>query len=62
MRGKRYGTMLHEKALYIFKEIGASYYIGSTDEMNDAMKRVFSNNNCIQLGDIAKYTRAIRKG
>ncbi|WP_051957372.1 GNAT family N-acetyltransferase [Bacillus sp. UNC322MFChir4.1] len=41
MRGKRYGAMLHEKALYILKEIGASYYIGSTDEMNDAMKQVF---------------------
>ncbi|CAG9615063.1 hypothetical protein BACCIP111899_04299 [Bacillus rhizoplanae] len=62
MRGKRYGTMLHEKALYILKEIGASYYIGSTDEVNDPMKRVFSNNNCIQLGNIEKYTRVIRKG
>lgn len=62
MRDKRYGTKLHEKALYILKEIGASYYVGSTDEMNDAMKRVFSNNNCIQLGKIEKYTRVIRKG
>ncbi|ENQ3079759.1 GNAT family N-acetyltransferase [Bacillus cereus] len=62
MRGKRYGTMLHEKALYILKEIGASYYVGSTDEMNDVMKQVFSYNNCIQLGKIEKYTRVIRKG
>lgn len=62
MRGKRYGTMLHEKALYILKEIGASYYIGNTDEVNDAMKRVFFNNNCIQLGKIEKFTRVIRKG
>ncbi|MCF6137718.1 GNAT family N-acetyltransferase [Pseudalkalibacillus berkeleyi] len=45
-RGKGHSVRLHHQSLYILKELGAKYYIGSTHENNLKMKRVFSKNGC----------------
>lgn len=45
-RGKGYGTVLHRISLSVLKEIGASIYVGSTDEANRHMISIFERNGC----------------
>ncbi|MFG6496491.1 GNAT family N-acetyltransferase [Fictibacillus sp. UD] len=45
-RGKGYAGKLHKRSLYLLKEMGASYYVGSTHESNIAMQRVFEKSGC----------------
>lgn len=46
-RGKGMGTICHQHTLDALKEFGATYYVGSTDAVNDAMIRVFEKNDCV---------------
>ncbi|GKV55354.1 N-acetyltransferase [Sporosarcina sp. NCCP-2222] len=45
-RGKGYGTTMHRISLELLKRIGASYYVGSTDEANENMIHIFKRNGC----------------
>ncbi|WP_077247835.1 GNAT family N-acetyltransferase [Bacillus sp. FJAT-27225] len=45
-RGRGLGQVLHEQALYMLRDLGASYYIGSTHQANTAMQKVFKKNGC----------------
>ncbi|KEK23286.1 GNAT family N-acetyltransferase [Bacillus gaemokensis] len=62
MRGKGYESKLLEKAMYILKEIGAAYYIGTTDRENEWMKSIFEQNAYQQLSCIERYTKAVKQG
>ncbi len=47
VRGQGLGTRLHTHALHLLKkEVGASYYVGSTDKHNTGMIRIFEKNGC----------------
>ncbi|MFJ5714371.1 GNAT family N-acetyltransferase [Neobacillus sp. NPDC093127] len=46
-RGQGLSTALHLQSLWALKEMGASYYIGSTHLGNKKMQRVFKKNGCI---------------
>ena len=46
-RGKGYGTALHRISLNLLREIGATTYVGSTDEANRHMIRIFERNGCV---------------
>ncbi len=50
VRGKGYGTIFHRLSLEIMKRFNATYYVGSTDESNEHMIRIFEANGC-QLRD-----------
>lgn len=45
-RGKGISSMLHLQSLTLLKEMGATYYIGSTHLSNKKMQRVFEKNEC----------------
>ncbi|WP_239432986.1 GNAT family N-acetyltransferase [Sporosarcina sp. ACRSL] len=45
-RGKGYGTAFHRMSLNLLQEIGATTYVGSTDEANQHMIRIFEQNGC----------------
>lgn len=45
-RGKGQSILIHYQSLYLLKEMGATYYIGSTHETNKKMQKVFSRNGC----------------
>lgn len=45
-RGNGYGTVLHRITLSVLKGIGAVTYVGSTDEANRHMIRIFEQNGC----------------
>jgi ribosomal protein S18 acetylase RimI-like enzyme len=55
MRGKGYATELHHYSLNVMKEMGASYYIGSTHETNKPMQRVFEKSGCEEIGRRSSY-------
>ena len=46
-RGKGYGSALHRISLNLLREIGATTYVGSTDEANRHMIRIFEQNGCV---------------
>ena len=46
MRNKGYEVALFAGAMFVLKEIGASYYIGETNMQNEWMKDVFEKNGC----------------
>ncbi|ETI70834.1 GNAT family N-acetyltransferase [Neobacillus vireti] len=46
-RGKGLSTSLHLHSLWALKEMGATYYIGSTHIANKKMERVFEKNGCV---------------
>jgi GNAT superfamily N-acetyltransferase len=46
-RGKGYGTVLHRISLHLLKSIGATTYVGSTDEANRHMIGIFERNGCV---------------
>ena len=45
-RGKGYGAALHRISLNLLRGIGATTYVGSTDEANRHMIRIFERNGC----------------
>jgi len=45
-RGKGYGKIFHRLSLEIMKQFHATYYVGSTDEVNEHMIRIFEANGC----------------
>ncbi|WP_252504905.1 GNAT family N-acetyltransferase [Sporosarcina sp. Marseille-Q4943] len=45
-RGKGYGAMFHRISLNLLQEFGAKTYVGSTDEANQHMIRIFEQNDC----------------
>lgn len=54
-RGKGYASELHQYSLYLLKEMGAAYYIGSTHETNKAMQRIFEKSGCKESGRRSSY-------
>ncbi|MBB4824712.1 RimJ/RimL family protein N-acetyltransferase [Sporosarcina luteola] len=46
VRGKGYGTAMHRISLDLLKRLGAVTYVGSTDEANENMIRIFKRNGC----------------
>ncbi|EJQ13321.1 hypothetical protein IE3_02220 [Bacillus cereus BAG3X2-1] len=57
MRNKEYEAALFTGAMFVLKEIGASYYIGETNVQNEWMKDVFEKNGCQQLSSTERYVR-----
>lgn len=47
MRGKGFGATMHRATLQLMKKMGATYYVGSTDESNEHMVRIFKKNGCV---------------
>ncbi|EEK72435.1 MULTISPECIES: GNAT family N-acetyltransferase [Bacillus] len=59
MRNKGYEAALFTGAMFVLKEIGASYYIGETNIQNEWMKDVFGKNGCQQLSSTERYVRRV---
>lgn len=57
MRNKGYETTFFIGAMFVLKEIGASYYIGETNVQNEWMKDVFEKNGCQLLSPTERYVR-----
>ena len=57
MRNKGYEAAFFTGAMFVLKEIGASYYIGETNVQNEWMKDVFGKNGCQLLSSIERYVR-----
>lgn len=49
-RGKGYAKILHAKGLEVLSKLNAKTYLGSTHVDNYPMKKVFENNQCIEIG------------
>lgn len=45
-RGQGLAKQMHADSLYLLKNLGAGYYVGSTHETNTRMRRVFKSNGC----------------
>ncbi|MER2260764.1 MAG: GNAT family N-acetyltransferase [Psychrobacillus sp.] len=46
-RGKGFGKLFHLYSLELLKNMHATYYVGSTDENNEYMIRIFEANSCL---------------
>lgn len=46
-RGKGLGKLFHLYSLELLKNMNATYYVGSTDENNEYMIRIFQANGCL---------------
>ncbi|PGU41536.1 GNAT family N-acetyltransferase [Bacillus cereus] len=57
MRNKGYEAAFFTGAMFVLKEIGASYYIGETNVQNEWMKDVFEKNGCQLLSTTERYVR-----
>lgn len=57
MRNTGYEAAFFTGAMFVLKEIGASYYIGETNVQNEWMKDVFEKNGCQQLSSTERYVR-----
>ncbi|MGN7893750.1 GNAT family N-acetyltransferase [Bacillus sp. 22475] len=57
MRNKGYEATFFTGAMFVLKEIGASYYIGETNVQNEWMKDVFEKNGCQLLSCTERYVR-----
>ncbi|GAB6433040.1 GNAT family N-acetyltransferase [Bacillus luti] len=57
MRTQGYEAAFFTGAMFVLKEIGASYYIGETNVQNEWMKDVFEENGCQQLSCTERYVR-----
>ena len=60
-RGQGYGAVLHRLSLGLLKNLGAATYVGSTDENNRHMMRIFEKNGC-HLRDKKGIYRIDREG
>lgn len=45
-RGKGHSTLIHYQSMFLLKQMGATYYIGSTHDTNKRMQKVFLRNGC----------------
>lgn len=54
-RGKGYAGKLHKRSLFLLKEMGASYYVGSTHETNIVMQCIFEKSGCKERGRRASF-------
>ncbi|MGX5615899.1 GNAT family N-acetyltransferase [Bacillus toyonensis] len=57
MRNKGYEAAFFTGAMFVLKEIGASYYIGETNVQNEWMKDVFGKNGYQLLSSTERYVR-----
>ncbi|KKZ99186.1 hypothetical protein B4147_3770 [Bacillus wiedmannii] len=57
MRNKGYEEAFFTGAMFVLKEIGASYYIGETNVQNEWMKDVFEKSGCQFLSCTERYVR-----
>lgn len=57
MRNKGYEAAFFTGAMFVLKEIVASYYIGETNVQNEWMKDVFGKNGCQLLSSTERYVR-----
>lgn len=57
MRNKGYEAALFTGAMFVLKEIGASYYIGEVNVQNEWMKDVFEKNGCQLLSSTERYMK-----
>ncbi|TXS00939.1 GNAT family N-acetyltransferase [Bacillus sp. SH7-1] len=57
MRKKGYEAAFFTGAMFVLKEIGASYYIGETNVQNEWMKDIFKKNGCQLLSSTERYVR-----
>ncbi|PFM58694.1 N-acetyltransferase [Bacillus cereus] len=57
MRNKGYEAALFTGAMFVLKEIGASYYIGETNVKNEWMKDIFEKSGCQLLSSTERYVR-----
>ncbi|MBS4174712.1 GNAT family N-acetyltransferase [Bacillus sp. FJAT-49736] len=54
-RGKGLSSILHNQSLSFLKEMGATYYIGSTQTTNIRMQNVFKKNGCCLRAQMESY-------
>ncbi|PFN21861.1 N-acetyltransferase [Bacillus cereus] len=57
MQNKGHEAALFTGAMFVLKEIGASYYIGEANVQNAWMKGVFEKNGCQLLSSSERYVR-----
>lgn len=60
-RGKGLSSVIHNQSLNILKQMGATYYIGSTHETNKRMQKVFFNNGCSIKARTESYYKYFNK-
>ncbi len=60
-RGKGISSQLHLQSLHMLKEMGATYYIGSTHTSNEKMQRIFWRNNCSMKTEIELYYKIFKE-
>ncbi len=58
-RGKGRSVQLHYQSLLFLKQMGATYYIGSTHETNLIMQNVFLKNGCSVKSHTESYYRCL---
>ncbi|PEJ74264.1 GNAT family N-acetyltransferase [Bacillus wiedmannii] len=61
-RGKGISSQMHLQSLHMLKEMGATYYIGSTHTSNEKMQRVFWRNRCSVKTEIELYYKIFKEG
>ncbi|OUB86489.1 GNAT family N-acetyltransferase [Bacillus thuringiensis serovar sinensis] len=61
-RGKGISSQLHLQSLHMLKEMGATYYIGSTHTSNEKMQKIFWRNNCSVKTEIELYYKIFKEG
>ncbi len=58
-RGKGLGTIVHRLGLYLLKQKGATYYVGSTGIENKPMQQIFQNNDCVLDRTVSTYSKKL---
>ncbi|HDR7794484.1 TPA: GNAT family N-acetyltransferase [Bacillus luti] len=59
MRDQGHEAALFAGAMFVLKEIGASYYIGEANAQDEWMKGIFEKNGCQMLSCTERYVRKI---
>ncbi|WP_371320149.1 hypothetical protein [Chengkuizengella axinellae] len=60
-RGKGLSSVIHYQSLIMLKQMGATYYIGSTHDENIKMQKVFQRNDCITRAHTESYYLYLNK-
>ncbi|PDZ44068.1 GNAT family N-acetyltransferase [Bacillus wiedmannii] len=60
-RGKGISSQLHLQSLHMLKEMGATYYIGSTHTSNEKMQKIFWRNHCSVKTEIELYYKIFKE-
>ncbi len=58
-RGKGHSVSIHYQSMNLLKEMGATYYIGSTHETNKKMQKVFLKSGCSIKAETESYYKYI---